>query len=155
MRLVRATAPAARRGKPARPARPLFAIAILAVLALATGCQNSSGSSSAAEGAVAITVAAIPGADDAPLYVAAKDGLFKAAGLDVTIRSYQSVAEELQALEAGHVDVAEGDYADFFYAEATSRKPDLRIIADGYHAAPGVLEVLARQDSRITTPRIS
>jgi NitT/TauT family transport system substrate-binding protein len=97
-------------------------------------------------------VAAIPGADDAPLYVAAKDGLFRKAGLDVTIHSYQSVSKELQALKAGQVDVAAGDYADFFYAQATSRRPDLRIVADGYHAAPGVMAVLTRPDSGIDTP---
>ena len=36
--------------------------------------------------------------------------------------------------------------------EAASR-PDLRIVADGYHAAPGVMEVLTLPNSGITTPQ--
>src|ERR1039458_2883222 len=93
-----------------RPARPLramsAAMAVLAVTALAAGCQAGSGSGTSAAARAAITVAAIPGVDDAPLYLAAKNGAFRAAGLDVTIRRYQSVSKELQALQSGHVDVA-------------------------------------------------
>ena len=45
-------------------------------------------------------MAAVPGVGDAPLYVAAsKGGLFSKAGLKVTIEPYQSVSEELKALE--------------------------------------------------------
>jgi NitT/TauT family transport system substrate-binding protein len=155
MRLVPANAPVACCKKPARSSRTVStAMAALAAATLAVGCQVAgTGSGSPAAGTVAITVAAIPGIDDAPLYVAAKTGLFRSAGLDVTIRSYQSVSQELQALNNGKVDVAEGDYADFFYAEAASRKPDLRIVADGYHAAPGVMEVLTLPYSGITTPQ--
>jgi NitT/TauT family transport system substrate-binding protein len=154
MRLVRVDAPAERRRPPARASRALSAAtATLALAALATGCQAGQGSGTTAAGTVAMTVAAIPGADNAPLYVAAaQGGLFSQAGLDVTIKPYQSVGEELKALKAGQVDVAAGDYADFFYTEATSRRPDLRIVADGYHAAPGVMEVLTGPDSGITTP---
>jgi len=100
----------------------------------------------------AITVAATPGVDDAPLYLAAKNGIFHSAGLNVTIKSYPSVSQELQALASGRVDIAAGDYVDFFYAKATSRL-DLRVVADGYHAAPGVMEVLTLPGSGITTPQ--
>jgi NitT/TauT family transport system substrate-binding protein len=91
---------------------------------------------------------------DAPLYIAAaKNGLFSKAGLKVTIKSYPSVRAELQALKQGQVDVVEGDYADFFYAAAHSPRLGLRVVADGYHAAPGVMEVLAAPNSGITTPQ--
>ena len=126
----------------ARPARIVSAaIGALAVAALAAGCQVAGAQSASPGGTVTLTVAATPGIDDAPLYLAVKNGLFKSAGLDVRIHSYQSVRQELQALTNGQADVAAGDYADFFYAQATSRA-DLRVVADGYHAAPGVMEVV-------------
>ena len=101
-----------------------------------------------------ITVAAIRGVDDAPLYLAAdQNGAFAQAGLNVKIRSYSSVSQELKALQDGTVDVAAGDYVDFLYAQSVSRHGDLRIVADGYHAAPGVMEVLTSPKSTITTPQ--
>jgi NitT/TauT family transport system substrate-binding protein len=139
--------------RPARPARIVSAaIGALAVATLAVGCQVAGAQSASPEGTITLTVAATPGIDDAPLYLAFKNGLFKSAGLDVKIRSYHSVSQELQALTSGQVDVAAGDYADFFYAEA-AQGADLRVVADGYHAAPGVMEVLTLPNSAITTPQ--
>ena len=154
MRLVRASVQVTRR-RLARPSRlASAAIAALAATALVAGCDTGSGSGSSAATTASITVAAVPGPGDAPLYVAASHGgLFSKAGLKVTIEPYPSVSKALQALEAGHVDVAAADYADFLYAAASTRRTDLRIVADGYHAAPGVMEVLARPDSGITSPR--
>ncbi len=153
MRLVPASTLVARCKKPARPSRTVStAMAALVLATLAVGCQ-AAGTGAGSSPAGTIIVAAIPGIDDAPLYVAAKNGLFRSAGLDVTIRSFQSVSQELQALNSGKVDIAEGDYADFFYAEAASPRPGLRIVADGYHAAPGVMEVLTGPHSDITTPQ--
>jgi NitT/TauT family transport system substrate-binding protein len=137
----------------ARPTRIVSAaIGALAVTALATGCQVAGAQPASPDGTVTLTVAATPGIDDAPLYLAYKDGLFQSEGLKVKISSYQSVTRELQALTSGKVDVAAGDYADFFYAEAAQRA-DLRVVADGYHAAPGVMEVLTLPNSGITTPQ--
>jgi NitT/TauT family transport system substrate-binding protein len=156
MRLEPVSDPAARRRNVARLSRAACAVlASIAVLPLAVGCQSSGPESgSSADGTVTIRVAAAPGADDAPLYIAAaKNGLFSKAGLKVTIASYPSVKAELRALKQHRVDVAAGDYADFFYAAATSKKLGLRVVADGYHAAPGVMEVLAAPNSGITTPQ--
>jgi NitT/TauT family transport system substrate-binding protein len=139
--------------RPARPARIVSAaIGALAVTALAAGCQVAGAQPASPEGPVTLTVAATPGIDDAPLYLAVKDGLFQSAGLSVKIKSYQSVSQELQALTSGQVDVAAGDYVDFFYAAAAQRA-DLRVVADGYHAAPGVMEVVTLPNSGITTPQ--
>ena len=99
-----------------------------------------------------ITVAAIRGVDNAPLYIAARNGTFSRAGLDVQIRTYQSVADELQALSNGKIDIAAGDYVDFFSMVSKTKRPFLSIVADGYHAAPGVMEVLTYPGSGITTP---
>jgi NitT/TauT family transport system substrate-binding protein len=97
-------------------------------------------------------VAATPGVANAPLYLAASQGLFAKAGLRVTIESSSSDAGDLHALTAGTADVAAADYADFFYVQANV-DPDLSIVADGYDAAPNVLEVLALPGSGITSPQ--
>jgi NitT/TauT family transport system substrate-binding protein len=96
-------------------------------------------------------VAAVPGIDDAPLYIAAEDGRFAAAGLKVRIKNYGSASQEIRALEDGSADVAEGDYADFLYAQ--DLRPGMLIVAEGYDAVPGVMEVLVAPDSGITTPQ--
>ena len=65
--------------------------------------------------------------------IAAKDGLFRDHGLDVTVKTYNSLQPEVQALKNGSVDIAAGDYADFFYEDATG-KASLHLVADGYDA---------------------
>jgi NitT/TauT family transport system substrate-binding protein len=153
MRFVRLTRPKAPHNPvPARrhPRALAAAAATLAIAGLTAGCSGGSGGSADATGT--ITVAAIKGVDTAPLYAGAKaGGAFAKAGINVMIKNYTSVAAEISALRAGKVDVAAGDYVDFLYSE--SRTPGLLIVADGYHAAPGVMEALTLPDSRITSAR--
>lgn len=156
MRLEPANEPTTSRRRSIWRSRARWAVfAAIAILPLAVGCQSAGqGSGSSAAGTVTIRVAASPGVDDAPLYLAAKkSGAFRRAGLRVTIKSYPSVNDELRALKHHQVDVAQGDYADFFYAQSTSPGLSLRVVADGYHAAPGVMEVLTSPKSGITTPQ--
>ncbi|MGO8959122.1 MAG: ABC transporter substrate-binding protein [Streptosporangiaceae bacterium] len=121
----------------------------LAVL-LSTGCGTSgtagSGSSST------IKIAAVPGIDDAPIYLAQHNGTFAAAGLNVQIKSYPNDAAELSALQQGQVDIAASDYGTIFAAQEQRTTDDLRILADGYDATPGVLAVLTMPGSSIKTP---
>jgi NitT/TauT family transport system substrate-binding protein len=109
------------------------------------------GCSASAHGLPTLTVAAVPGIDDAPLYIAADDGQFAAEGLNVKIKDYGSVSSEITALKTGKADVAAGDYADFFYAQA--RQPGMLIVAESYDAAADVMDVLVLPDSGITTPK--
>lgn len=141
-----------------------------ASVVLLAGCQlPGSGSSGALEQAPegsSITVASVPGVGDAPLYVAQQEGLFQQAGLTVHIRSYPTAAAEVAALRSGAANVAAGGYAGFFYAQeqatappsATSSKPNdaavpMVVLADGYDAAPDIMDVLVRPDSKISTPQ--
>jgi NitT/TauT family transport system substrate-binding protein len=157
MRPETAAVPVTCHRRPTRPSRIVYAaIGALALVASAAGCQaGGPGSDSSGTGTSTFTVAATPGVDDAPLYLALKNGLFAKAGLNVRIYSYPSVSKEMQALANGSVDVAAGDYVDFFYAAATAKwsRLNLRVAADGYHAASGVMEVLALPNSGITTPQ--
>ena len=152
MRLVRLARPKAPLNPSAAGRHPralAAAAATLAVAGLTAGCSGGSGGGGATG---TITVAAIKGVDTAPLYAGAKPGgAFAKAGITVDIKTYSSVAAEISALRQGKVDVAAGDYVDFLYSAA--KKPGLLIVADGYHAAPGVMEVLAKPNSGITSPR--
>ena len=113
------------------------------------------GTSSGAAGPTlsTITVAAQPGVADAPLYLAQRAGLFRQAGLTVNIQNYDSVKGEISALTDGGAQFAVGDYFDFFYAQDRPSHPGFVIVADGYDAAPSVMEVLTAPGSHLTTPQ--
>jgi NitT/TauT family transport system substrate-binding protein len=130
-----------------------LAIAALTIIPLAAGCRFGGASAGQPVQHATITVAAIQGVDNAPLYIAARNGTFRRAGLDVRIRTYQSVSDELKAVSNGKIDIAAGDYVDFFSMVSKTKRPFLSIVADGYHAAPGVMEVLTYPGSGVTTPR--
>jgi NitT/TauT family transport system substrate-binding protein len=65
------------------------------------------------------------------------------------IKSFTSQSAELSALQTGQADIAASDYGDIFHAQYQS--PNLRILADSYDAAPGVLEIIALPGT-ITSP---
>jgi len=150
MRLDPAGVTLLNRGRRAVRARcALAAVSGLALL-LAAGCGNSGSPGGAVSSTVVI--AAIPGVSDAAIYLAQKDGLFAAEGLQhVRIQPYQNQAEELSALRGGQADIAASDYGNVFSAQAGSHY-DLRILADGYDATAGSLEILTLPNSSITTP---
>ena len=125
MRFAQASAPMGRTVPGhARPRHVLsLVIAALTIIPLAVGCQAASSSTGLPTQQTPITVAAIKGVDNAPLYLAQRDGAFSRAGLDVTIRPYASVGLELRALSKGSVNIAAGDYVDFFSLVWPSKRP--------------------------------
>jgi NitT/TauT family transport system substrate-binding protein len=153
MRLVVLPVAAVLRDRPT-PGRsravPSAIFGLTAVLLLAGCSAVGIGASASAHGLSTLTVAAVPGIDDAPLYIAADDGQFAAEGLKVRIKDYGSASSEITALKTGKANVAAGDYADFFYAQA--RQPGLLIVAEGYDAVAHAMDVLVSPDSGITTP---
>src|SRR3984957_7462969 len=66
-----------------------------------------------------ITVAAVPGIDNANLYLAQHDGYFTKLGLTVKILKYSSVSAEISALTAGTVNVIAADYGNMFFEQAS------------------------------------
>ena len=125
-------------------------LALLPVMALVSGCQASGTGTSGASGA--LTVAVVPGIDNAPLRVAVQEGLFRQRGLDVTIKDYPSLGAELHALTSGQALIAAGDYTGFLYEQTTGRA-SLRLIADGDDAAADSIAILTVPSSGITTPQ--
>ena len=129
------------------PALPI-ALAARSVAPI-SGCHVLS---SSAAGSASITVAVVPGIDNAPLSVAVRDGLFQQHGLRVTVRDYQSLGAELGAVTSGQVQVAAGDYTGFLYEQAVGHA-SLRLIADGYDTASDSVAILTLPGSGITTPQ--
>lgn len=127
----------------------LVALATLGLAPAVAGCKPLSGSG-AGSGSV-VTVALVPGIDNATFALALRHGMFSSAGVNVRLRRYASVAAALSALSTGHAQVASADYGDLFFDEATSSQI-YRIIADGYDAGPGVAEIMTLPDSPITSP---
>jgi NitT/TauT family transport system substrate-binding protein len=124
---------------------------VLLVVVLASGCRVLGiGASGAAPGGGPITVAVVPGIDNAPLSVAVQDGLFRQHGMNVTVKDYPSFGAEFRALTSGKAQIAEGDYTGFFYEQAADRA-SLRLIADGYDAASDSVAILTLPHSNITT----
>jgi NitT/TauT family transport system substrate-binding protein len=147
MRHARGSVPH-RSGRALRSRGLLVAAAGLTVL-LAVGCSSAASPGAAVPGKV--TIAAIPGVDTAPLYLAQRDGLFAAEGLtDVVIDNVSTEGAALSAVASGKAQIAASDYGDIFYAQ--SQDPDLRILTDGYDASAGVLEVLTWPGSPISSP---
>jgi NitT/TauT family transport system substrate-binding protein len=125
----------------------------ISLAVLASGCSFlGAGGSGGASGSGPITVAVVPGIENAPLDVALQDGLFQQHGLNVSVKSYTSLSDAYQALTGGQAQIAAGDYTDFFYEQASGHT-SLRLIADGYDAAPNSVAILALPGSKITTPQ--
>jgi NitT/TauT family transport system substrate-binding protein len=145
--------------------------ALVAGLLTVAGCQAGSSSTATPTfegGNNVVRVAQTPGVGDAPLFLAFQQGLFRQAGLQVRITNYGSTRAELTALRAGQVDVAFGDYADMFYAQAQAQRQakgrsakgrnakgslNLVIVADGYDAVVNTMEVLTLPKSGIVNPQ--
>jgi NitT/TauT family transport system substrate-binding protein len=129
-----------------------IALAIASVALLVSACHVPFTSPSGLASGAQITVGVVPGVDNAPLHVATEEGLFRAQGLNVTIKTYSSLSPEIHALTSGQVDIAAGDYVDFFYEQAVGLA-SLHLIADGYDATSSVMDVLTLPGSGITTPQ--
>jgi len=131
-----------------RPARNrlLFLAVTGAAVLLAAGC--SSGGSGTGAVSATITIAAAPGVDDAPLYLAQQKGLFGAAGLHVVIKNFGTDGQELAAIENGSAQIAASDYGNIFTVQ--EKTGDLRLLADGFDAGPGSAEILSLPKNNIT-----
>jgi NitT/TauT family transport system substrate-binding protein len=145
MRLVRVGASAA-------TFRLALVSAVAAVLATSCHVPGTGGSGTSATGSGSITVAVVPGIDNAPLEVAVQDGLFRQHGLSVTILRENSVSQVIGALKTGQATIAGGDYTDFFYAQSKN-KVSLSLIADGYDAVANSMAILTLPRYGITAPQ--
>jgi NitT/TauT family transport system substrate-binding protein len=139
-------------GQPASPASPLAATeANGAIGAGAAGAVGAAGAlGSPAPEKRDIVVATIPGVGAAGLYIARDDGLFRQAGLNVTIKALATPAALVAAILQGHADVASDQYTAYINADAQRRAP-IRILAAGYSLGARVQQIMVAPRSKIAT----
>jgi len=129
-----------------RSRRVAASISVLAVLAGA-GCGSRQAGTAAVEKRD-LVIAAAPTASSAGLYVAQREGFFRAAGLNVKIVSIGSAADVTSGLPGG-VDVLSGAYAGLIEAQVHGAGR-FHILADGYAGAPSVDQIVVLPGSGIT-----
>jgi NitT/TauT family transport system substrate-binding protein len=118
---------------------------------LAAGCGSADGSA-APTGLEKhdLTIAAVPAADSAGVYIAQQDGLFAAQGLHVKIEPAISSATVIQQQLAGKYDITSGNYVSYIEADAVGHG-GLKILAAGSIVQPHVQELMIAAGSPIKT----
>jgi NitT/TauT family transport system substrate-binding protein len=96
-----------------------------------------------------VTVAAIPSADLAGLYIAQDDGLFARQGLHVTITTIASTKAVIASQLNGQVDIGAGSYVGYVAAQAAGAR--FRILAEASTLQPHTRVLLTTAGSHITT----
>ena len=96
-----------------------------------------------------ITVAAIPSADLAGLYVAQDQGLFTKVGLHVTITKIASSKAVIAAQLDGKVDISAGSYVGYIAAQAAGAR--FRILAEASTLRPDTRTLVVTPNSGIAT----
>ena len=127
---------------------PLIATAIIVLTA---GCTTGSGSAASSSGLEKpdITVAALPAADLAGLYVAQDEGFFAQQGLHVKIVKIASSAAVIADQLKGEVDITAGSYVAYIAAEAAGSK--FRILAEASALRPDTRVLVVPASSPIKT----
>ncbi len=120
------------------------------LVALIVGCgSGSTAVNMAALEQTRLTVAAVPVGDEAGLYVAQDLGLFKAAGLDITIDPIVSSADAMKGQNDGAYDITAGNSVSYIQAEV-NHQSNLEIVAEGSQMEPGNQALYTLPGSQIT-----
>jgi NitT/TauT family transport system substrate-binding protein len=133
----------------------IMPVAASVIMALAAGCGSGSVSSSASAPArpdpelADITVAALPAADLAGLYIAQDEGLFARQGLHVTIEPIASSQAVITAQLKGQVDIGAGSYIPYISAEAAGAS--FRVLAEASTLHPDTRVLVTTENSPIAT----
>jgi NitT/TauT family transport system substrate-binding protein len=129
-------------------AAPAAAVAV-AVALLSGGCARDGGTPSPSSVEKRdLTVAAVPVADSAALYIAEQRGLFRAVGLNVKIVPVVSGATAIAGQLAGEYDVVLGNYVSYILADAR-HNDTFRVLAPGSADSPEDSMILAAPGSSI------
>ena len=140
----------------------LMVIGVLPLAAFAVACGSSGSSTSSGSASTqatgssaamtSIVVGALPVVDTAGLQVALKEGFFKQAGLNVTVKSVTQSTAAIPDLLHGSIDViGGGNYVSFFEAQAHGTFP-VEILAPAADCTANTYGVVAMPSSGITKP---
>ena len=101
------------------------------IVVFVVGCGNAGGNSAPAGlEKTTLTVGAVPVADEAGLYIAENQGLFRDEGLDVRINSIVSSAVATQDQNNGTYDITAGNSVSYIQDQVSGRS-NLEIVAEG------------------------
>jgi NitT/TauT family transport system substrate-binding protein len=127
-----------------------LASAVLLVV-LSAGCTSASGSP-AVTGLekTDLTVGAVPVGDEAGLYIAQDEGLFRAEGLSVTIDSIISSELATKDQNNGTYDITAGNSVSYIQDQVTGQS-NLEIVAEGSLMQPNNQALYTLPGSGITT----
>lgn len=136
---------------PARTTRAI-AIALLATLlvGLLPGCANEPAEEPVAGEPVApapVRIGVLPTEDSLPLWVAAEEGLFEEAGLDVEFVNFQAAQERDAAFAAGEIDAFMGDIIASALLEQGGSGVTIATVMLGMTPAQGRFGIVAAPDS--------
>lgn len=135
-------------GRTFRAALSLAGAVLLVVLS--AGCTSAGGSAAGGLEKTDLTVGAVPVGDEAGLYIAQDEGLFRAVGLNVTIDSIISSELATKDQNNGTYDVTAGNSVSYIQDQVTGRS-NLEIVAEGSLMQPNNQALYTLPGSRITT----
>jgi NitT/TauT family transport system substrate-binding protein len=118
------------------------------VLAGCSGLGNSSTATTTGLEEPDITIAAVPSADLAGVYIAQDDGYFTREGLTVKIVKVPSSKAIIADQLAGDIDISAGAYMPYIADEAQGKK--FRILAEGSIMTTGTRLLLVPKGSSLT-----
>ena len=128
-------------------------VTVSVIMALATGCSTASSTAPPPAppdpGQADITVAALPAADLAGLYIALDQGLFAHQGLHVTIEPIASSQAVITAQLKGQVDISAGSYIPYIAAQAAGAR--FRVLAEASTLRPDTRVLVTTVNSPIVT----
>lgn len=132
------------------------AVAAVTAAGLLAGCSGSSGGGSSAGGGppekTNIVIDAFPAIDSAGLFIAQQRGLFKAQGLNVTIKLAQTSQTAIDGQLKGAFDLTSADYVTYV-DNVLLKKAPLRIVDESSFLQPGVLTLLTKSGSGVQSVR--
>jgi NitT/TauT family transport system substrate-binding protein len=141
-------APVPIRSRPRRISRVAAALAFSVAVAVLAACGSAEKVTTLGVEKPDLTVAVVPAAGPAGLYIAQMKGFFAAAGLHVTIKNVTSGSDVIADLIHGSVDVDQGQWTSDLGAEAAG-VVKLHALAAGNAGAPGVEQLMVPPGSPI------
>jgi NitT/TauT family transport system substrate-binding protein len=132
------------------------AAAVLATVLLAFGVAGCGGTAASSDGGgpemTHLTVAVLPATDDAPFWLALKDGYFRREGLTVTPNVVAQSTLAIPEMVHGSVEIiGGGNYVSFFQAQAQGAL-NIRVIAPAGSCTADDFSVVALPRSGIRRP---
>jgi NitT/TauT family transport system substrate-binding protein len=129
-----------------------IATALAVIAALATACSSARGAQSSSSDVELhhLTIAAVPAADSAGLYIAVQDGLLAAQGIHVTIDQAISSETVIDQQLHGKYAITSGNYVSYMLANV-KQHADFEILAAGSIMQPQVQQLMIPAGSPVRT----